>query len=68
MKKKNVIGHMTVSKKSAKGWFQKLDLVPRLLCLLLAAVIWLCVGALVESGKNEIGKNQIFSVTENSEE
>ena len=67
MKKKNVVGHMTASKKSTKGWFQKLNLLPRLLCLLLAVVIWLCVGALVDSGRNEIGKNQNFSVTESGE-
>ena len=67
MKKKNVIGHMTVSKSSNKGWFQKLNLLPRLLCLLLAVVIWLCVGALVDSGKNEIGKNQSITVSETDE-
>lgn len=67
MKKKNVIGHMTASKNSAKGWFRKLDLLPRLLCLILAVLIWLCVGALVDSGKNEIGKNQNFTVTETAE-
>ncbi len=58
MKKKNVIGHMTASKQFSKGWFRKLDLLPRFLCLLLAVVIWLCVAALVDSGRDEIGKNQ----------
>lgn len=67
MKKKNVIGHMTVSKNSNKNWFQRLNLLPRLLCLLLAVLIWLCVGALVDSGKNEIGKNQSINVSETAE-
>ena len=67
MKKKNVIGHMTVSKNSNKNWFQRLNLLPRLLCLLLAVLIWLCVGALVDSGKNEIGKNQSITVSETAE-
>ena len=67
MKKKNVIGHMTASKNSARSWFRKLNLLPRLLCLLLAAFIWLCVGALVNSGKNEIGKNQSITVSETTE-
>lgn len=68
MKQKNVVGHMTTPKHFSKGWFRKLDLLPRLLCLLLAAVIWLCVSALVDSGKNEIGKNQNLPVTEYVEE
>lgn len=68
MKQKNVVGHMTTPKNFSKGWFRKLDLLPRLLCLLLAAVIWLCVSALVDSGKNEIGKNQNLPVTEYVEE
>ena len=67
MKKKNVIGHMTVSKKSTKNWFQRLDVLPRVLCLVLAVVIWLCVSALVDSGRNEIGKNTDITVVESAE-
>ena len=43
MKRKNVIGHMTAPKLSAKSWIRRLDLLPRLLCILLAVVIWLLV-------------------------
>lgn len=63
MKKKNVIGHMTASKQFSKGWFRKLELLPRFICLLLAVVIWLCVAALVDSGKEDVGKNQEVPVT-----
>ena len=68
MKQKNVIGHMAAPKHFSKGWFRKLDLLPRFLCLLLAVMIWLCVAALVDSGKDEVGKNQSFPVTEYAEE
>ena len=40
MKKKNVIGHMEASKDHSVGWFRRLGILPRLLCLLLAILIW----------------------------
>lgn len=43
MKKKNVIGHMEASKDHSVGWFRRLGILPRLLCLLLAILIWLVV-------------------------
>lgn len=64
MKKKNVIGHMTTSKNFSKGWFRKLNLLPRLLCLLLAVIIWLLVVDLVNSGKDEISENPNLPITE----
>lgn len=41
--KKNAIGHMTAPKESAKTKFQKLELLPRFICLCLAIVLWLLV-------------------------
>ena len=43
MKKKNVIGHMEASKAHSVGWFRRLGILPRLICLLLALLIWLVV-------------------------
>ncbi len=43
MKKKNVIGHMEASKEHSVGWFRRLGILPRLICLLLAVLIWLVV-------------------------
>lgn len=43
MKKKNVIGHMEASKAHSVGWFRRLGILPRLICLLLAILIWLVV-------------------------
>jgi hypothetical protein len=41
--KKNIIGHMTAPKATKKGLWRKLDLFARLLCLILALLIWLFV-------------------------
>ena len=43
MKRKEVIGHMAVEKKRSDGWLRKLQLPSRLICLLLAALLWLIV-------------------------
>ena len=43
MKKKNVIGHMAVSKSREHRWDRRIGLIPRLICLLLAILIWLFV-------------------------
>lgn len=64
MKKKNVIGHMTTSKNFSKGWFRKLNLLPRFVCLLLAVVIWLLVVALVDPGKDEAPEDPDLPITE----
>lgn len=68
MKKKNVIGHMTTANSFSKGWFRRLNLLPKFLCLVLAVLLWLCVTALVDSGKDDIGKSQDPSVVEYAEE
>ena len=41
--KKNIVGHMTAPRDTKKGFLRKLDLGPRILCLLLALLIWLAV-------------------------
>lgn len=41
--KKNVIDKLVEPKESPKTWSKRIDLLPRLLCLLLALVIWLLV-------------------------
>lgn len=43
MKKKNVIGHMAVAKSRDHRWHRRIGLIPRLICLLLAILIWLFV-------------------------
>ena len=50
--KKNVIGHMTVSRASSRARLHRLDLFPRILCLLLAFLIWLTVANVNETSKN----------------
>lgn len=41
--KKNIVGHMMTPKVSKKTFWKRLDLIPRLLCLLLALLVWLLV-------------------------
>lgn len=43
MKTKNVIGHMMLKKESASGRFRRWAILPRLVCLLLAILIWLII-------------------------
>lgn len=41
--KKNVVGHMATPKESALSRFRQLNILPRIICLLLAMVIWLII-------------------------
>lgn len=41
--KKNVIGHMTAPRESVGGRLRRWDVFPRLICVLLALVIWLLI-------------------------
>ena len=41
--KKNAIGHMMLPKESAASWLRRSHLLPKLLCLLSAIVIWLVI-------------------------
>lgn len=41
--KKNVVGHMVVSKEKASSRFRRWEILPRLICLLLALLIWLAI-------------------------
>lgn len=43
MKKKDVIGHMTAPKEGKIHFLKRIQLVPLLLCLLAAIIIWLFV-------------------------
>lgn len=53
MKKKNIIGRMTAPKEGVGGWFRRTQIIPRLLCLLLAVLIWLTVGNLTRKTRNQ---------------
>jgi len=52
MKKKNVVGHMVASKNATQGWFRRLNILPRVLCLLIAVAIWLLVVNVMPSEKD----------------
>jgi len=41
--KKNMVGHMVAPKETRRGFWNKLDIFARLLCLILALLIWLSV-------------------------
>ena len=41
--KKNVVGHMMAAKEPVKARLRRWDLLPRLICLLLALLIWLLI-------------------------
>ena len=41
--KKNVVGHMLAQKESAVKRLRRLQVLPRLFCLILALVLWLLI-------------------------
>jgi len=41
--KKNALVHMEAQKETVGSWFRRWHILPRLICLLLALVIWLAV-------------------------
>ncbi|MBQ9132614.1 MAG: hypothetical protein IJX62_09130 [Clostridia bacterium] len=43
--KKNVIGHMTAPKESVSGRLRRWNILPKLLCLLVALALWLVIVA-----------------------
>ncbi len=49
--KKNAIGHMTVPKESAASFLRRSHILPKLLCLLSAILIWLLIVNLVPADK-----------------
>ncbi len=53
MKNKNVVGHMVAGKNATQGWFRRLNILPRLLCLLVAVLIWLFVVNMAPSDRHD---------------
>ena len=43
MKKKNIVGHMMMPRESAGNWFRRWQILPRLLCLVVAVILWLVI-------------------------
>jgi len=41
--KKNVIGHMDSQKNTLGSWFRRWHILPKLICLVAALIIWLIV-------------------------
>lgn len=55
--KKNVIGNMTAPKGSKRSLFRRLNILPRILCLLLALLIWLAVINTLENREEKASAN-----------
>lgn len=51
MKKKDVIGHMTVSREGQPHLIKRIQLLPFLACLLIATLIWLFVANTKQTGQ-----------------
>ncbi len=60
MKAKNALGHMSMKKENTKSKFRRLRLLPKLLCLLAAILIWLLVVNLADV---DITKYAFFDVS-----
>lgn len=63
--KKNAIEHMTAPKESAKSKLQKLNLIPRILCLCLAVFLWLLIVNMEkQDNSNEKETDNPYEITE----
>ncbi len=63
--KKNAIGHMTAPKESAKSRFQKLNILPRFLCICLAIFLWLLIiNTEKKENDNEKETDNPYEITE----
>ena len=61
--KKNAIARMTSPKETVGSRFRKLNILPRLICLLLSMVIWLAVTNLKMSEKDDNARSATASDT-----
>lgn len=52
--KKNAIGHMMTPKETVKKRLRRWDILPRLLCLLLAMLLWLLIVNTRPSGRDAL--------------
>ena len=68
MKKKNVIGHMAAEKESRMSSFRKLHLLSKLVCLLLAVLLWLIIVNVAETGEQKLPDEPNLPFSEYAEE
>ena len=66
--KKNVVGHMLASKEPVSAKMRRWSILPRLVCLLLALMIWLAVTNLRDSVEKVDPSDPANEVTEQSAE
>ena len=55
--KKNPVGHMMKPKETTGSFFRSLNILPRLICLLLALAIWLLIVNL-DPNEKKVGTDQ----------
>lgn len=60
MKAKNALGHMSLKKESTESRVRRLRILPKLLCLVIAILIWLLV---VNLSDVDITKYAFFDVS-----
>ncbi len=60
MKTKNALGHMSMKKETAGNRVRRLRILPKIICLLLAILIWLLV---VNIADVDFTKSSFFRVT-----
>ena len=54
--KKNIVGHMLAPKSTKRARWKKLDLIPRILCLILALIVWLLVANVTATKASDLSK------------
>ena len=68
MKKKNVIGHMVAEKEAPANRFLRFHPISKILCLLIAVLIWLLVVNVTESRNGEAPDEPNLPITNMAEE
>ena len=57
--KKNVIGNLIAPKQREKSFFKRWDVLPRILCLVLALIVWLLVVNFQAPAASEQSENSV---------
>ena len=60
--KKNAVGHMMLPKESATSWLRRSHILPKLLCLLSAIVIWLVIVNLLPTEQHDANQQSIVQL------
>ena len=64
--KKNAVGHMMLPKENAKSLLRRSHIIPKLLCLLCAIVIWLLIVNFMPTDNRNDNNQSIYQLQDDT--